>query len=67
MRRPSHRAPGPARSSRPARCAWAARKPRICSRCSTRRTARSAASTRAWPSSSRATSWAMAPSTSSRR
>jgi hypothetical protein len=49
--RPSHRAPGPARSSRPARCAWAARKPRICSRCSTRRTARCAASTPAWPSS----------------
>jgi len=32
-----------------------------------RRTARYAASTQAWPSCSRATSWAMPPSTSSRR
>ncbi len=33
--RPSQPAPGPARSSRPARCAWAAPRPRTCSRCST--------------------------------
>ena len=51
MPRPSRRAVGPVRSSRPGHCAWAPPKRRIFSRCSMRRTARSAVSTQVWRSS----------------